>query len=527
VQIRRALPTFISPRSCGGALLISLLAQAGTLAAQEVPVIVGKEFSAQRFDAAPGPRNYFHTRGARTDGRNAWSAGLLVSYANEPIVVNTCVSEGLCGGPDQTTREIKVVENLVEGAILGSFTPIPRLQIGLKLPLAFADGHGMNAQGQPDTLSAFALADPQVEVKLRAYGEPTSPIVAGVAVYATAPLGHLMAERAYLGDETPGVGLRAIFDGEAGPFSFAGNVGGILRGTGSLGEAEVGDEVRKVEVGSELRYSVGLGWRPSPVLRVLVDWYGSSRLATTPAESPMQIDGGVQVSPLGSTLMISAGGGTRLVSGLGAPAIHALLGFTYVAEHSDRDEDGMQDADDQCPTDAEDRDGYEDSDGCPDLDNDLDTIPDKGDKCPAQAEDQDGFEDQDGCPDFDNDKDGVPDVGDRCPNEAETKNGFDDTDGCPDVADQDRDGVPDDKDQCAAEPEDTDGFEDTNGCPDPDNDADGVVDNQDECVDEPETINKFEDEDGCPDDPKQKRAPKPAAKPNEAPTPKPGEVLEL
>ena len=67
-------------------------------------------------------------------------------------------------------------------------------------------------------------------------------------------------------------------------------------------------------------------------------------------------------------------------------------------------------------------------------DRDGDGIPDELDKCPDQPEDKDGFEDEDGCPDPDNDKDGIPDTADACPNEPETVNGFQDEDGCPDSA---------------------------------------------------------------------------------------------
>lgn len=67
-------------------------------------------------------------------------------------------------------------------------------------------------------------------------------------------------------------------------------------------------------------------------------------------------------------------------------------------------------------------------------DRDGDGIPDDADKCPDQAEDKDGFEDADGCPDPDNDKDGIPDTADACPNEPETINGYKDEDGCPDTA---------------------------------------------------------------------------------------------
>ena len=99
---------------------------------------------------------------------------------------------------------------------------------------------------------------------------------------------------------------------------------------------------------------------------------------------------------------------------------------------NDRDGDGIPDDIDKCPDEPEDFDGFEDQDGCPDLDNDKDGIPDKLDLCPNDPEDKDGFEDEDGCPDPDNDHDRILDVNDKCPNEPETYNGFEDEDGCPD-----------------------------------------------------------------------------------------------
>ena len=65
-------------------------------------------------------------------------------------------------------------------------------------------------------------------------------------------------------------------------------------------------------------------------------------------------------------------------------------------------------------------------------DRDGDGIPDNLDKCPNEPEDKDGFQDEDGCPDPDNDGDGIPDVRDKCPNEPETFNNYQDEDGCPD-----------------------------------------------------------------------------------------------
>jgi hypothetical protein len=117
----------------------------------------------------------------------------------------------------------------------------------------------------------------------------------------------------------------------------------------------------------------------------------------------------------------------------------------------DTDNDGIGQDSDKCPTIAEDIDGFEDDDGCPDFDNDQDDIYDAEDQCPDEAEDRDGYMDNDGCPDVDNDNYGICDpwvkqnglekkyekicVGsDMCPNLAETKNSFKDDDGCPDEA---------------------------------------------------------------------------------------------
>jgi hypothetical protein len=125
------------------------------------------------------------------------------------------------------------------------------------------------------------------------------------------------------------------------------------------------------------------------------------------------------------------------------------------------------------------------------ADRDGDGIDDAHDKCPDDAEDFDGFQDADGCPDLDNDNDGVPDKDDKCPNIPGPR-----PDGCPTVAtgDRDGDGIDDAHDQCPDDPEDFDGFQDADGCPDPDNDQDGVPDVDDLCPNDPGPASNH----GCP-----------------------------
>lgn len=139
----------------------------------------------------------------------------------------------------------------------------------------------------------------------------------------------------------------------------------------------------------------------------------------------------------------------------------AWAALTWWPGSSDADGDGVPDDRDACPAEAEDRDGYNDLDGCPDADNDGDGLDDARDLCPQLAEDVDGFRDDDGCPDLDNDGDGIPDGRDRCPDQAEDVDGEADGDGCPDL-DSDGDGVPDDRDRCpGTEP---DSLVDADGC---------------------------------------------------------------
>jgi OOP family OmpA-OmpF porin len=120
--------------------------------------------------------------------------------------------------------------------------------------------------------------------------------------------------------------------------------------------------------------------------------------------------------------------------GYGQVDIGLLAKDVVVSVDGDRDNDGIVDSRDVCPDLAEDNDGFQDDDGCPDFDNDNDGIQDAKDKCPTDPEDKDGHEDSDGCPDGDNDRDGIPDSRDKCPDQAENMNGIKDDDGCPDQA---------------------------------------------------------------------------------------------
>jgi outer membrane protein OmpA-like peptidoglycan-associated protein len=172
----------------------------------------------------------------------------------------------------------------------------------------------------------------------------------------------------------------------------------------------------------------------------------------TREETPVEVLGGFKyLHPKGFVIGVSGSAG--VTPGYGAPDWRAvsMIGFTMPEKQPlDSDGDGILDEVDECPNEAEDFDGFQDEDGCPDPDNDGDGVLDVNDGCPNDPEDIDGFEDEDGCPDPDNDGDGILDVDDECPNEP--------------------------------------GPPENNGCPDPDRDGDGVPDRVDNCPDEPGTV---------------------------------------
>jgi len=79
---------------------------------------------------------------------------------------------------------------------------------------------------------------------------------------------------------------------------------------------------------------------------------------------------------------VLAGVDVGLDQAIGVPSVRATVSFGWRFASHDRDGDGIPDDVDQCPTLAEDLDGFEDSDGCPEADNDNDGIVDADDACP-------------------------------------------------------------------------------------------------------------------------------------------------
>ena len=268
---------------------------------------------------------------------------------------------------------------------------------------------------------------------------------------------------------------------------------------GALIRTETDDNVRGLSLGQEMTYGIGTSYQWTDSILSGVEFVGRSDLSDFTYQNPLEVILGSRIG-LWEQLFFEVGGGAGLISGYGTPLWRTFAALQWHPESTDvkdQDQDGILDQVDQCPLQPEDRDEFEDEDGCPDPDNDQDQILDQADQCPLKAEDKDGFEDDNGCPDLDNDQDQILDQADQCPLKAEDIDEFEDGDGCPDL-DNDQDQILDPADQCPLKAEDKDGFEDTDGCPDLDNDQDGVPDSNDKCPLKAEDGIGDTPKDGCP-----------------------------
>jgi outer membrane protein OmpA-like peptidoglycan-associated protein len=182
----------------------------------------------------------------------------------------------------------------------------------------------------------------------------------------------------------------------------------------------VTDEARlvSVPVSHEFTYGVGLVmpfWTDAEGRSVTghVEAYGAFTLDAfgQRAVSPFEAIVGVRGQPI-CGLQLGLAGGTGLSRGYGTPDVRGVFSVGWsdaqcpasaeaeggpvaaVVGEGDADGDGIGDSRDACPTQPEDRDGFEDENGCPDADNDRDTLIDPNDRCPlAPGRVEDG-----GCP---------------------------------------------------------------------------------------------------------------------------------
>jgi OmpA-OmpF porin, OOP family len=481
------------------------------------------------FQPPTDPAGNLYLEPTATPGHLKWNVGAWASYAHRLVSV-----------ADATGAEVAVpVQNQLSMDYALGVGIADHFAFGASLPsVLYQDGYRSELIG--GTLPRSALGDVRLNLKatLLPGGQMGGFSVAALGAL-TLPTGNAAS---YVSEQAVTGELRLL---------------GELRLIAVAVRATAGVKMRGAEqtyvgqtFGHALPWGFGLVVRPQVFgidEKGRWEWAleGHGALALAPdfgskAQSPAALGLSARYTP--GTVSLILGAEVPLDSAVGTPSVRGILGLGWAPRVHDQDTDGVPDEVDQCPELAEDKDGFEDSDGCPDFDNDDDGVPDDSDRCPTEKEDSDEFEDEDGCLDRDNDHDGILDAQDACAKEAGTGSSDPKQNGCPE-RDRDLDGIFDSHDKCPTKAEDRDGFQDEDGCPEPDNDADRVLDaddacpllpgeqrsdplltgcpspdkdgdsfddQDDRCPDQPENFDGNADEDGCPEMPTEKQKPKPA-----------------
>ncbi len=326
-----------------------------------------------------------------------------------------------------------------------------RFEAGARMPFYVQSGAPYVApmQGAPPVYSVppasgAVLGDLALHGRVRLFRNEAWGL--GLGVIGKLPTA---SEDEFAGTDMPSArGLLLLSYAPTTQLTFTVNAGGVLRkqvefanvlqGSGALwGAAGTFRVAHSLFLDAEAFGEIVPGGRKDemdrPALQASLEWLAGARW-----QASEQISVGIA-------------GGRGITNGIGAPGFRGVFTLSWTPtgralpplhkpevevpvdpNTNDADFDKLVDAKDKCPNEREDKDGFEDDDGCPDHDNDGDGVPDEKDKCADGLEDQDGYQDTDGCRDEDNDSDGIADTADKCPNEAEKINGVDDHDGCPD-----------------------------------------------------------------------------------------------
>ncbi len=342
--------------------------------------------AAQELDAERFKPSITHDGFVNADGSNVrptadpWELGAYLHYGRHQLVTVDQAGE---------LRQ-KVISGRLGGDLFASFTIAKPFAVGLGVPFFLAQ----TGDQDPD----FAgLGDIRLVPKLRILDDREDGIGLGVAAELRAPT--------HVGDFSGGTRMpvfapRLIVDHRwISGFRLGANAGATIRER---------TDFFNVVAASELAYAVAAEYRfggiegTTGIGAELLGGVGlaSSRTpnASSASKLPHELFFFLKHDP-SPELELVAGLGLGVVAGYGVPIARGFVGILYRPTSHDADHDGISDDQDKCPNEAEDRDGVDDGDGCPEEDTDQDGIADADDRCPGEKETINGFKDDDGCAD--------------------------------------------------------------------------------------------------------------------------------
>ncbi len=325
-----------------------------------------------------------------TPGPGRWSLAAWAHFGGAPVVLASPQSDAV--------RPVAYVIGIGKLIALGVDLPAYLWQVGTSgLPSSVVSGGKVPSTG---------LGDLSLRAKVTLVSDDRAGTHAGFGLAALGSVSLPTADKAsFLGDGNVGGALSLLAAYTIGPASIAASAGYAMRVDHprwpDSGPVENGLPIPAgPEFGGSVPWSFGVMLRPKAVApsidagdrqRWEIALHGA--LPAGPV-APLVGDGASALSPallaLDDRVALGHYGDAYFVGGIdvgldravGVPYLRGVLAFGWAPRRHDKDDDGVDDDKDQCPELAEDRDGIQDDDGCPEDDADDDGVPDAQDACP-------------------------------------------------------------------------------------------------------------------------------------------------
>jgi OmpA-OmpF porin, OOP family len=285
------------------ALCAALLASAGGRAGADGTNI-------QAFFPAPGQQDYIVTEGARVPRHLAWNAGMLIDYAEDPLVV--------------VQTDERVVDSRVSFDLMGGIALWNRAEISLVVPFAVQNA------ANPDVDGA-AFGDIRLVPKIHAFwfGEEEDGVGMAFVPELTFPSGN---EDKLMGDPNasfvPRVVVEALKHGWGGALNLAYRIRKGFDLPQNQGNLSVNDEFL---LSAGVRAPLGVG------LAALVDLYthiGTQTSDLRQVEVPTELVGGVRYVLPSTRIAFLGGIGTGLTEGYGTAQFRFFVGAMYQEQNN-------------------------------------------------------------------------------------------------------------------------------------------------------------------------------------------------
>lgn len=334
----------VARRAGGGLVKTTVLLLAVTPAAQ-----AADEFDAQRFRPSLDSQTTMQVEDPQVTA-TGFGGGVWFNYAQDPLVYRSL---------DGTNEDIQLVGPLFTADAQLWYTYKP-FRLGVDIPV--------HAYGTDVGSSGASVGDIRIDGKYMLFDRVKSGYGLGFDARLSLPTGD---SSSWLGDGVPTV--QATIAGAIGKRAMAdANIGFRSGPTRTLSS---------LTWGNRMTWGLGASLPLTPDLSAFTELDGEIVLVANPdtVDAPStRLPGEWRVGAryqILDRLQASLAGGAGYSEGLGSPAFRIVAGITSappakpktVPMAGDMDRDGIPDAVDLCPDQAEDKNGKNDGDGCPDA----------------------------------------------------------------------------------------------------------------------------------------------------------------